>query len=247
MAADLCQQDLTHWTGHASRLDRAFGKRFADKAYAFEELVAELGRGVRIRRTRPVAAAPARPRRSSRALARHPQSRQAGDFHRRRACAEGGRLADRLQSRGRARRSGAAGSGMRPAMTRSKLTPPSQLGFDAVFAEAETRNRVVRFERACGHLPATMEEALPSYRSLIEWHHAAMLDTDGQDANNADPRPFRPHPSSASVCAVSPPKCPEPLNQDTRSRTHKQGSLLDRGVIQGFERSLDEHAPVRIE
>lgn len=35
--------ELTHWTGHASRLDRAFGKRFGDTAYAREELVAELG------------------------------------------------------------------------------------------------------------------------------------------------------------------------------------------------------------
>ena len=35
--------ELTHWTGHASRLARSFGKRFADRAYAFEELVAELG------------------------------------------------------------------------------------------------------------------------------------------------------------------------------------------------------------
>ena len=35
--------ELTHWTGHPSRLHRQFGKRFADKAYAFEELVAELG------------------------------------------------------------------------------------------------------------------------------------------------------------------------------------------------------------
>ena len=35
--------ELTHWTGHTSRLARTFGKRFADKAYAFEELVAELG------------------------------------------------------------------------------------------------------------------------------------------------------------------------------------------------------------
>ncbi|HEY4372507.1 MAG TPA: zincin-like metallopeptidase domain-containing protein [Burkholderiales bacterium] len=35
--------ELIHWTGHKSRLDREFGKRFADKAYAFEELVAELG------------------------------------------------------------------------------------------------------------------------------------------------------------------------------------------------------------
>ena len=35
--------ELTHWTGHSDRLDRQFGKRFADEAYAREELVAELG------------------------------------------------------------------------------------------------------------------------------------------------------------------------------------------------------------
>src|SRR5690606_6170318 len=35
--------ELTHWTGHKSRLDREFGKRFGNRAYAFEELVAELG------------------------------------------------------------------------------------------------------------------------------------------------------------------------------------------------------------
>ncbi|MES8151650.1 zincin-like metallopeptidase domain-containing protein [Cutibacterium acnes] len=35
--------ELTHWTGHESRLARTFGKRFGDDAYAFEELVAELG------------------------------------------------------------------------------------------------------------------------------------------------------------------------------------------------------------
>ena len=34
--------ELTHWTGHESRLNRQFGKRFGDDAYAFEELVAEL-------------------------------------------------------------------------------------------------------------------------------------------------------------------------------------------------------------
>jgi antirestriction protein ArdC len=32
-----------HWTGQSSRLDRVFGKRFGDHAYAMEELVAELG------------------------------------------------------------------------------------------------------------------------------------------------------------------------------------------------------------
>lgn len=35
--------ELTHWTGSKARLDREFGKRFGDNAYAFEELVAELG------------------------------------------------------------------------------------------------------------------------------------------------------------------------------------------------------------
>lgn len=35
--------ELTHWTGAAHRLDRAHGKRFGDRDYAFEELVAELG------------------------------------------------------------------------------------------------------------------------------------------------------------------------------------------------------------
>ena len=35
--------ELTHWTGHKSRCDREFGKRFGTEAYAAEELVAELG------------------------------------------------------------------------------------------------------------------------------------------------------------------------------------------------------------
>lgn len=35
--------ELTHWTGHADRLAREFGKRFGDDAYAAEELTAELG------------------------------------------------------------------------------------------------------------------------------------------------------------------------------------------------------------
>jgi antirestriction protein ArdC len=34
--------ELGHWTGHASRLNRSFGKRFGDDGYAMEELVAEL-------------------------------------------------------------------------------------------------------------------------------------------------------------------------------------------------------------
>jgi antirestriction protein ArdC len=35
--------EAVHWTGHERRCNREFGKRFGDKAYAFEELVAELG------------------------------------------------------------------------------------------------------------------------------------------------------------------------------------------------------------
>lgn len=35
--------ELMHWTGPSHRCDREFGKRFGDKKYAFEELVAELG------------------------------------------------------------------------------------------------------------------------------------------------------------------------------------------------------------
>jgi antirestriction protein ArdC len=35
--------ELTHWTGHKSRLDRLAFKKWGDEAYAFEELVAELG------------------------------------------------------------------------------------------------------------------------------------------------------------------------------------------------------------
>jgi antirestriction protein ArdC len=35
--------EVTHWSGHSSRLNRKFGARFGDSAYAREELVAELG------------------------------------------------------------------------------------------------------------------------------------------------------------------------------------------------------------
>jgi antirestriction protein ArdC len=34
--------EITHWSGASHRLNREFGKRFADKAYCFEELVAEI-------------------------------------------------------------------------------------------------------------------------------------------------------------------------------------------------------------
>lgn len=44
-ASTRCHETV-HWSGHADRLARTFGKRFGDKAYAFEELVAEIGAGL---------------------------------------------------------------------------------------------------------------------------------------------------------------------------------------------------------
>ena len=44
-ASTRCHETV-HWSGHSSRLARTFGKRFGDKAYAFEELVAEIGAGL---------------------------------------------------------------------------------------------------------------------------------------------------------------------------------------------------------
>jgi antirestriction protein ArdC len=35
--------ELTHWSGAEHRLNRTFGKRYGDEAYAMEELVAEIG------------------------------------------------------------------------------------------------------------------------------------------------------------------------------------------------------------
>ena len=35
--------ELTHWTGHPERLGRQLGRRFGERAYAMEELIAEIG------------------------------------------------------------------------------------------------------------------------------------------------------------------------------------------------------------
>ncbi len=35
--------ELTHWSGHESRLNRSLGRRFGEGAYAMEELIAEIG------------------------------------------------------------------------------------------------------------------------------------------------------------------------------------------------------------
>jgi antirestriction protein ArdC len=44
-ASTRCHETV-HWSGSASRLARTFGKRFGYNAYAFEELVAEIGAGL---------------------------------------------------------------------------------------------------------------------------------------------------------------------------------------------------------
>jgi len=38
-----CFHEMTHWTGHKSRMDRDLRGRFGDRHYAAEELIAELG------------------------------------------------------------------------------------------------------------------------------------------------------------------------------------------------------------
>jgi hypothetical protein len=57
-----------------------------------------------------------------------------------------------------------------------------QLGFDGFLSDAETVNRVREQDRKMAHLPGTMAEAFPYYRSLMERHHAAMLAADIQQA-----------------------------------------------------------------
>ena len=53
-----------------------------------------------------------------------------------------------------------------------------QLGFDELLADTDRLNERAAFETKHGHLPATMEEALPFYGELIARHHMAMLDGD---------------------------------------------------------------------
>lgn len=61
---------------------------------------------------------------------------------------------------------------------RQTIDPAAQLGFDALLVEAEEANRHAAFVKAHGHLPDSMEEAVPFYRGLIDRHHASMLAAD---------------------------------------------------------------------
>ncbi|NDW06492.1 hypothetical protein GTK09_18895 [Jiella sp. 40Bstr34] len=57
-----------------------------------------------------------------------------------------------------------------------------QLGFDDLLAEAAETNRKSAFERETGHLPGSMEAAVPYLFDLITAHHAAMLTADIDEA-----------------------------------------------------------------
>jgi hypothetical protein len=51
----------------------------------------------------------------------------------------------------------------------------AQLGFNSLLDEAEEANTARTLAKELEHLPGSMEEALPFFRSLMERHHAAML------------------------------------------------------------------------
>jgi antirestriction protein ArdC len=89
--------ELTHWTGHASRCNRVLGRRHGIDAYAFEELVAEMGSAFphRLLRHRGPHAA----RQLHRELAGSAAQRQAADLH----CASAGAAGCGLPAAGRFR------------------------------------------------------------------------------------------------------------------------------------------------
>jgi hypothetical protein len=53
-----------------------------------------------------------------------------------------------------------------------------QLGFADLLASADKANHLRQLEQTTSHLPSTLEQALPFYRSLIDRHHTAMLAAD---------------------------------------------------------------------
>ncbi len=63
-------------------------------------------------------------------------------------------------------------------MSRRIHALPGQLAFDALLAQTEATNEARIKDRKYGHLPSTMDDALPFFRGLIEQHHKAMLDGD---------------------------------------------------------------------
>lgn len=58
----------------------------------------------------------------------------------------------------------------------------TQLGFDALLAEADTLNIANAFAKQTEHLPDTMDAAIPFHQAQIEHHHQAMLECRFDDA-----------------------------------------------------------------
>lgn len=65
-------------------------------------------------------------------------------------------------------------------MKRRRFPDPGQLGCDLLLAETDKVNQAAALDRVTGHLPSSLEAALPYYRDLIARHHAAMLAGDGE-------------------------------------------------------------------
>lgn len=61
-------------------------------------------------------------------------------------------------------------------------SPPMQLGFDALLAEADGDNAARAFEKEAAHLPSAVPEAVAFHRKQIDAHHAAMLACDFEQA-----------------------------------------------------------------
>jgi hypothetical protein len=59
-------------------------------------------------------------------------------------------------------------------------TETAQLGFDALLSAADQENNARELEKQFGHLPGTMEQAIPYFRALIHRHHEAMIEGDGE-------------------------------------------------------------------
>jgi len=95
--------ELTDWTGAKHRLDREFGKRFGDQAYAAEELVAEIGAAFLCGASDHAGNA-ARPRAVPCAVAHAPERRSAGAVRRIRQGVRSRDVSEALQRRRAQRR-----------------------------------------------------------------------------------------------------------------------------------------------
>jgi hypothetical protein len=56
----------------------------------------------------------------------------------------------------------------------------SQLSFEALLSDGAKTNLQRKQDRIYGHLPATLEAALPFYRDLLQRHHDAMMTGDAK-------------------------------------------------------------------